>query len=270
MSDSLQLFKKLRALDRVAHRELRFAPSQPYDFASAQLFAPITLSEGGMVAREYAIVFSNQAGSLPLALLGRAQHRNLYVRLSGHWTARYVPAHIRRYPFVMGQGPLGGAAEGEARASDKVESFILFDTEAPHVGHIKGDRLFDDQGEPTAVLKKVAEVLAAMEQDSVRTLRVINQLESLGLLVERQVNIASKQGRAVGLTGLRVVDFDRFEALEGQVLAELRHSGALELIYAHQMSLTNLQDGVLVQNEPDAPTNSSGSISFEGIDWSKF
>ena len=32
----------------------------------------------------------------------------------------------------------------------------------------------------------------------------------------------------------------------------------------------NLQDSVLVENEAAAPSNSSGSISFEGIDWSKF
>lgn len=271
MNNVLEMFKKPRALDSVAHRELRFAPNQPYDFAAGQMLAPITFTEASLIAREYVIVFSDQMGSLPLALLGRAQGRNAYVRFSGHWTARYVPAHIRRYPFLMAEGPLGApAADGEPTASNQVEKFILFDTEAAHVGNVKGERLLDDQGQATPVLKNVVEALTAMENDSVHTLQVISQLETQGLLVPRQINIGSKYGKPVGLTGLRVIDFERLATLEPQALADLQRSGALELAYAHRLSLTNLRESVLTDNEPEAPSNSSGSINFEGIDWSKF
>ncbi len=266
MSDSLDLFKKPQALDSAAHRQLRFSPNQPYHYAAKQLFAPITLSEAGMIAREYALVFSDVDGSLPMALLGRARGSNSYVRSSGHWTARYVPAHIRRYPFVMAERP----AQPEVNGATEAEKIVMFDTEAPHLQAQTGDPLFDDQGGATATLRNVMQVLVAMDQDSHNTLRVMAQLEALSLLVAQPVVIASKQGQPIGLQGLRVIDFDRFNALDAEQLAQLREAGALNLIYAHQISLANLRDGVLVETEVNAPSNSSGSISFDGIDWSKF
>ena len=262
---SLDLFKKPKALDSAVHRELRFTPNQPYHFAAQQLFAPITISEAGMIAREYAIVFSDQIGSLPMALLGRARGNNLYVRASGHWVARYVPAHIRRYPFVMAEGPMN------PNEPEKAEKFIMFDTEAPHLAQATGVRLLDDEGKPTDALKSIVQVLGAMEKDSIYTLQAMSQLEDMNLLVARQVNIPSKHGQPVGLTGLRVIDMERFHTLAPEQLAALRQTGALGLIYAHEISLNNLRDGALVEAEDQqTPSNSSGSISFDGIDWSKF
>lgn len=265
---SLDLFKQPRALDSAAHRLLRYAPSQPYHFAAQQLFAPIVSGEADMVAREYAIVFSDQSGSLPLALLGRARGSNAYVRDSGHWMARYVPAHFRRYPFVMAEATAPGAAEGEGASA--IEHIVVIDADAPHLGPDQGERLFTDEGQPTQVLQNVQRVLLIMEHDSQHTLGLVAQLEAAQLLVERQVVVASKHGQPVGLTGLRVVDFERLDALDDATLAALQRSGALDLIYAHRVSLANLQDSVLVDNEATVPSTSSGSISFEGIDWSKF
>ena len=108
---TLNLFKKPKPLDSQAHRQLRYAPNQPYHFAAQQMFAPIVAGEASMVAREYAIVFSDTPGSLPLALLGASKGHNAYVRPSGHWMARYVPAHLRRYPFVMAEA--AAAPQGE-------------------------------------------------------------------------------------------------------------------------------------------------------------
>lgn len=43
-------------------------------------------------------------------------------------------------------------------------------------------------------------------------------------------------------------------------------------MYAHLLSLANLQDGVLCEAQESVQliSGGSGSISFEGIDWSKF
>ncbi len=262
MSDSTDLFKQPRALDSVAHRELRYDPSQPYHFAAQQLFAPIVSGEVDLVAREYAIVFSDQPNSLPLALLGRARGNNAYVRESGHWIARYVPAHFRRYPFVL--------AESQSSGSDAVEHVVVIDADAPHLSPERGDRLFNTDGQPSEVLQNVQRVLVAIEHDSARTLQLVAELETAGLLAESQVVVASKHGQPVGLQGLRVVDFSRLNALDPQTIANLQRSGALALVHAHRLSLTNLQSGPLVDNEANATSNSSGSISFDGIDWSKF
>ena len=265
-NNALNLFKQPKALDSQAHRHLRYAPNQPYHFASQQMFSPIVAGEAAMVAREYAIVFSDIPGSLPLALLGASQGINAYVRPSGHWTARYVPAHVRRYPFVMAES----VAETQGEGASKINHIVVVDADASHLSADEGDRLFNDAGEPTEALLKVQRVLLMMEQENQRTLAMVAQLEKAGLLVPQQITIAKKAGSHVGLQGLRVVDMARLLSLEPQALAELQRTGALQLAYAHQLSLTNVQDGVLCEVQQAEVTGSSGSISFEGIDWSKF
>ena len=105
-TSTLNLFRQPKALDSQAHRQLRYAPNQPYHFAAQQALVPVMAGEIAQVAREYAVVFSDVAGSLPLALLGTRRGQNAYVRPSGHWVARYVPAHVRwhiaRRPVARG------------------------------------------------------------------------------------------------------------------------------------------------------------------------
>lgn len=204
------LFKQPKALDSQAHRQLRYAPSQPYHFAAQQMFAPIVAGEASMVAREYAIVFSDLPGSLPLALLGASQGHNAYVRPSGHWMARYVPAHLRRYPFVMAEA----AAAPQSEGGSEISHIVVIDANAPHLGADAGERLFNDAGEPSEALLKVQRVLAVLESDNLRTLAMVAQLEEAGLLAPQLFTVARKQGDHVGLQGLRGIDTARLAALE--------------------------------------------------------
>ena len=266
----VSLFKQPKPLDSQAHRSLRLQARQPYHFAAQQSLVPVMAGEMAQVAREYAVVFSDAPGSLPLALLGIRQGHNAYVRPSGHWLARYVPAHVRRYPFVLAEHV---PADGPVGTSSRL---VLVDADAPHLVSEGGLPLFDDDGAPSKVLQQVQQVLVMLERDSERTLQQMAQIESAGLLVERVLPVTPRAGKPVGLQGLRVVDEARLAALEPAVLHALQQSGALKLVYAHLLSLVNLQDGPLVEAASDASgaatseAGSAGSISFEGIDWSKF
>src|SRR5262245_59252050 len=51
---------------------------------------------------EYAIVFARNADDvMPVVILGAREKDNLYLTAQGGWQARYIPAFIRRYPFVF-------------------------------------------------------------------------------------------------------------------------------------------------------------------------
>ena len=54
-----------------------------------------------------------------------------------------------------------------------------------------------------------------------------------------------KQGKPSQVKGFDVIDTDRLGNIESQKLAEMMHKGALTIVYAHMMSLANLQDGWL-------------------------
>ena len=288
------LFKQPKPLDSQAHRSLRLQARQPYHFAAQQSLVPVMASEMAQVAREYAVVFSHAPGSLPLALLGARQGHNAYVRPSGHWAARYVPAHVRRYPFVLAESAPANAAQGAngtngtngAGAADTAGTrLVMVDADAPHLVSEGGLPLFESDGKPSQVLQQVQNVLVMLERDSLRTLQLMAEIEAAGLLIERMIPLQPRTGAPLGLNGLRVVDEERLAALDPATLHALQKSGALRLVYAHLMSIANLLDGPLVEGlaaEADAKaangggsatggsSGSSGSISFEGIDWSKF
>jgi hypothetical protein len=66
--------------------------------------------EFAIAARDLLIVFAgNDAKDAgPVALLGLRQNENLYVDAEGQWAANtYVPAFVRRYPFVLAEKPDG-------------------------------------------------------------------------------------------------------------------------------------------------------------------
>jgi hypothetical protein len=258
------MFKQLQPLDRVRHRELRFSPRQPYHFAAGQMLLPIVGGEAAMVAREYPIVFSRTPGSAPSALVGVREGVNAYVRPSGHWVARYVPSHVRRYPFMLAEQP---AKPGEA--TDGRKFTLMIDAAAPHLGTEQGDALFTEAGEPTPLIARVQETLLELQRDLERTLLLVRQLEDAGLLVERAIKASPQGGTPYVLEGLRVLDGAKLGECSADTLQALVRSGALALAYAHVVSMTNLQDGQLVQGTAPAPAEAAGSVSFEGIDWSK-
>ena len=135
------MFKNHVPLNKERHRDLRFTANQPYHFAAREMLIPIMASEVEMAAREYVIVFPIASGGLPQVLTGVDVGVNAYVLPSGHWTARYVPAHVRRYPFILVDA---GTASAAAQAERGYSLHMVPD--APHFQSSDGGRLLDDAG----------------------------------------------------------------------------------------------------------------------------
>ena len=270
------MFKEVVPLSPQQHRALRLSASQPFDFAAPDILIPVTVGEVERIAREMPIVFPRQGG-LPQALAGWEPGKNLHVHPNGQWLGRYIPAHVRRYPFILAQVP---ATPEEASATNR--RFVMhFDKAAKHLGDERGERLFDDAGAPTPVLVRIQQVLTAIQQDAQRTQALVAQLDALGLLRETELKITTADGQAKTVAGVRVIDRVRLAPLAPDVLAKLQAQGGLALIHAHLLSLTNLQDGWIARHgaQPQAATPQGGAgtgggagtaLSFDTIDWSAF
>jgi hypothetical protein len=72
-----------------------------------------------------------------------------------------------------------------------------------------------------------------------RTQAFCKQLKELGLLESMQAQISLPSGSQQSLTGFQVVNRDRLKALDGEKLAGLAKTDALELIYLHLQSMNN-------------------------------
>ena len=254
------MFRRPEHLSRTTHATLCYDPNQSYSFAANEIRVPVLAAEVTMVARDYVVVFDAKT-PVACALLGVERDKNAYVNERGQWYGRYRPAVIRSYPFTM--VPVTGdvpSPTGEQNFS------IVIDADAMHLSQSEGERLFDSDGQPTAILQKVQSVLTALQKDNFRTAHLIGQLEAHGLLVSRYLTVERNKST---LSGLRVVDAEALAKLEPAALAELRTSGALEIAYAQLLSLNNLRDsplswgGETAHKEPD---RKSMSLFEEGGD----
>src|SRR3954470_607103 len=98
------LYERPVALSRDAHRHLRLVSSKAsFSYARATNCVPLACSEFSLAATQYPIVFSADKDDerVPVALLGIRENENLFVSADGAWQAGYIPAFVRRYPFLL-------------------------------------------------------------------------------------------------------------------------------------------------------------------------
>jgi len=216
---------------RDKHAKTSLRSTGKYDFARQTNSVPLVVGEFALTAMHYAIIFGQGGGGpIPAALLGGRDSENAFVAADGSWSAPYIPAFIRRYPFVFG-------------TDEKNETFTLMIDEGfeglNEAG--KGERLFDADGEQTAFLKNTMSFLSEYQGQVQATQAFARKLTDLGLLdgAEAHLPTPAEPERRVG--GFQIVSREKLRALPADKLAELHASGELELIYMHLLSLNNLQ-----------------------------
>lgn len=236
------MFVQLVSLDSKIHRDLHFTQAQSYGFAGHLVMIPLIAGELYKASRDMVIVFPLEGG-LPQALVGLQPGHNMYIDAGGQWIGRYVPAHLRRYPFILTEVSVGGKTKTETE-----RRFVLqFDAKAQHFQTPGGTKLFDHSGKPTELLNNIRNVLLYIEQDQVQTLAMVAELDAAGLLVEKPLTVKGPGEGSVALTGMRILNVEALSKLAPEPLAKLRNSGALAVAYAHLISLTNLEDGWLAK-----------------------
>ena len=103
-TSALPLFyKKVVPLNKEVHGELYIEGVEGYAHTKETNSIYIAAIEFLQVSREYPIVFAKGADDVifPVALLGLEKNKNLFVDEKGAWTANYIPAYVRRYPFIL-------------------------------------------------------------------------------------------------------------------------------------------------------------------------
>jgi hypothetical protein len=118
----------------------------------------------------------------------------------------------------------------------------------------RGEKLFDEEGEKTSYLDKMLNFLQEYQLQFQRTQAFCQKLKELDLLETMQAHITMPSGSQQSLSGFQVINRDRLKALDGEKLAELASTDALELAYLHLQSMNNFS--VMVDQ---AAAGSSGS-----------
>lgn len=209
------------------HKKLSVKTGANYKFAEKVNSVPLTAIEFGQAAVEYPIVFSgNSETVMPCAILGATATKNLFVKDDGTWGGKYVPAFVRRYPFVFAQDE--GGKQLILHIDESFEGCNKDD---------KGERLFDSEGNQTQYLKNVLAFLQDYQQRFNRTQLFCKRLLELDLLrpMEAQFNLPS--GERQSLSGFQTVDREKLKAVSNEDLGTMMRTDELECLFLHLSSL---------------------------------
>jgi hypothetical protein len=239
------------------HAKCSVEAGADFSFTKAINSVPVAAVEFAQAASEYAIVFAVTGEEvLPVVILGARKNENLYLSPTGAWQAKYIPAFIRRYPFVFS-------------TNDDGETFTLCVDEAfPGLNYLgRGQALFGADGKPTPYVENVLKFLQEYRVQFTRTQSFCSKLVKLDLLEPMQAQFTIAGGEKMSLTGFKVIDRNKLKALSGEALAELAGTDELELIYLHLQSMRNFNEvkDRLVASQPahDAAKAPAGSTQEE-------
>jgi hypothetical protein len=216
------------ALERHRHKKIR--NTTQFDYAAGFHIAYVTVHEFARAAATYPIVFLEDKpndGFRPVVLMGLQPGENLFVGTEGAWNASYIPAMIRRYPFALSKG----AEENRFVVCVDEASTLLSDTE--------GAPMFDEKGEPTQVIENVKRYLSELQQMDMLTQQFSRFLLTNNLLTPLNMRVNAAQAR--NITGCYVINEERLNAFSDALFLEVRAKGFLPAMYAHLMSLPQIE-----------------------------
>ena len=223
----LNIYESPVVVDRIRHATMRVAPVSGFGFAVGCQAVPLAAVEFIEVAREYPIVFARvQERLVALAVLGVRANENLFVTADGRWEGRYVPAFLRRYPFVVIEAPGGVLSLG-------------LDEGCPAVGAADGELLFDHDGNNTAFLERTLSFVSQAQDSYNATQTLLATIEQLGVLVPMNARFAMKDGRHLEINDFLCVQEEKLLSIDAENLEKIYRTGILALMYAHLWSLGN-------------------------------
>lgn len=231
------------------HRDWYVKTGETYAFAAQVNSVPVTAIEFAQAAAEYPIVFAgNDQAVFPAVVLGVREQENLYVAADGKWRGKFIPAFVRRYPFVFSQD-----AAGRTFTLHIDETFSGYNQAG------RGERLFDADGQQTQYLRTVLGFLQEYQARFQRTQAYCARLLEHKLLQPMQAQFTLEGGEQRSLSGFMVVDRARLKQLPPEVLADMLEKDELECTFLHLSSLRHFQDMLALgqpraeQPAPDAP-----------------
>jgi hypothetical protein len=229
-------YRQPETLTAARHAGLRLRPGG-HGFAREANAIPLTLIEFGAAMRHYPVVFAAGDG-FPVAVLG-LDRSNGFVRGDAWADDTYVPAYVRRYPFVF--------------VDRSEDSFVLaIDRAAPHVveGGEEGEPLFAD-GKPSDIVANILTFCRDFHGAHIQTDAFVEAVLAQDLLVDQHADAQLDSGQALHLRGFKIIDRAKFDALPDEVVLDWHRKGWLALIHFHFLSLDRFAD-LLVRAEKGA------------------
>lgn len=231
-------YKNPVPLDASRHADMGLKKNFGLGFTREVNAVPVNLIELPQICHFYPIAFAPDDSATPVAIVGLRDNENLFLNKKGEWEQdTYIPAYIRRYPFIFSEMP----------GSDNLSLCIDMNDSMTQKG---GDQLFfDKDGKPSQLSQNALEFCKSYHAAAQHTMAFSQALSKSGLLVERQAEINVGGNKKINFSGFRIIDEQKLAELDEKVFLDWRKKGWIPFLYAHLFSgaqwqrLTRLLNG---------------------------
>ncbi len=226
------IYDRVTPIATDAHADVCIEPATSYSFAKTVNSVPLLGVEFIAAAPDHPIVFArNSEAIFPAALLGLRAEVNDHVDFDGSWQGGYLPAFLRRHPFVF------------SRPEDDTEGTytLCIDEGSPRVNREgRGDRLFEADGSQSETLKAALAFAVEFQNQFRQTQDFCRRLESLNVLEEAQARYRDAKGAEGSMGGFSVINREKLKRIPTERMLHMFRSDELALCYAHLHSLQNI------------------------------
>lgn len=224
------MYEKVTLLNKEEHKNVLIKPLVDMSFAKELLVIPITYSEVQYLCSEFPIVFVEAETPYLAIVTGIGKEEgNLALDGNNQWRGGdYIPAYLRRYPFALIRN---GAEEG-------TKALVGVDFDCDCFSEKEGERLFDEEGNPTEKLLGQIKFLEEYEKELAITAAIIKIVKSKGLLKGLEIGVTIDEKKKA-LRGFSAIDWELLYKMEDEVLLDWLRKGWVEIFAMHKGSLKN-------------------------------
>lgn len=218
------------------HADVGVTAAANFGFTRKAVAIPLCVSEFAVAMRHYLIVFAMEENAPPIALVGVRRDDNLFVAHDGSWRpGAYVPAYVRRYPFIV------------TESQDGSRQFLCIDRSsdrfvASAATHHDAERLFHVDGEASATARSAMAFCNAYHVDHAATIAFGRALIEAKLLSPYHAQFQLPDGSQHQINGFQSIDEQAFRALPSKTVADWHAKGWLDLVTLHLASQRSFQN----------------------------
>lgn len=223
-------------LNNIAHKNLRVIRDHTLAYGDNDMVTVTFPQEFRAVQNEYPIFFQKNSETgkfIPIVLLGLRQGENLFLSENG-WDAHYIPASIKRRPFLIG---IHASKPGEEEQASRM---VYVDMDSPRISETQGEAVFLPHGGYSPYLESMVNLLEYIQYGNELNEAFTNGLLQHQLLELVTLDITLKNGERNNLRGFYTINEDKLGALDSNSIGELHTKGYLEFIYMILASHANV------------------------------
>jgi hypothetical protein len=226
------------------HQDLRIITDHAAKYGDNVMYAMTFPFEFRSIQAHYPIFFhrDDKGDYYPVALFGFKEGENLFLDESG-WNADYIPAMIRREPFLIGyQGSEDQDEAGKARV-------MSIDMDHPRVSQDRGEAVFRPLGGRTPYLEDAATLMEEIYGGYVHNKTFVAALEEHELIESVTLGITLNDDSQNQLLGFFAINEEKVEQLPGSVLEQFSQQKILMPLFMILASTGNVRNLIEFRNQ---------------------